>query len=201
MITRHPSDLRPNITFLFLTKVWPCVFSENITLESYVKFFPVRSICCPPSTEHRSRFCVFTKGISWAECWAEKKKKKIKFKVFIIQLSNSNTQNRRSLQEVMFRGYRQHTIEQNAEYRRRQDELMNSSCLFILLHPHLWCLASLHTLKPWKAQPSCLYHIYFYPDTLLQKVLGLRDSILCPAMYWYDIKKETKKETNKQTTK
>lgn len=130
-----------------------------------------------------------------------KRKKKIKFKVFIIQLSNSNTQNRRSLQEVMFRGYRQHTIEQNAEYRRRQDELMNSSCLFILLHPHLWCLASLHTLKPWKAQPSCLYHIYFYPDTLLQKVLGLRDSILCPAMYWYDIKKETKKETNKQTTK
>lgn len=48
----------------------PCVFSENITLESDVKFCPVRTICWPPSTEQRSRSCLSTAGSSWAERWA-----------------------------------------------------------------------------------------------------------------------------------
>lgn len=48
----------------------PWVFSMKTTLESELKFCPVRIICWPPRTEQLSMSCFSTMGSSWAERWA-----------------------------------------------------------------------------------------------------------------------------------
>lgn len=48
----------------------PEVFSVNTTLDSAVKFCPVRIICCPPYTRQLSISCLSTIGSSWADLWA-----------------------------------------------------------------------------------------------------------------------------------
>ncbi len=48
----------------------PCVFSIKMTLESELKFCPVRIICWPPRTEQLSMSCFSTMGSSCAERWA-----------------------------------------------------------------------------------------------------------------------------------
>lgn len=42
----------------------------NTTLDSAVKFCPVRIICCPPYTRQLSMSCLSTIGSSWADLWA-----------------------------------------------------------------------------------------------------------------------------------
>ena len=54
----------------------PWVFSMKITLESELKFCPVRIICWPPRTEQPSISCFSTRGSSWAERWAEAEKER-----------------------------------------------------------------------------------------------------------------------------
>lgn len=46
------------------------VFSVNTTLDSAVKFCPVRIICWPPYTRQLSMSCLSTMGSSWADRWA-----------------------------------------------------------------------------------------------------------------------------------
>lgn len=54
----------------------PWFFSMKMTLESELKFCPVRIICWPPRTEHLSMSCFSTMGSSCAERWAAGKQSK-----------------------------------------------------------------------------------------------------------------------------
>lgn len=53
----------------------PCVFSKKMTLDSEVKFWPLRTICSPPRTEQWSTSWRSTAGCSWADLWAVKQPK------------------------------------------------------------------------------------------------------------------------------
>lgn len=60
----------------WLYKMWldathsPWFFSRKMTLESELKFCPVRIICWPPRTEQLSMSCFSTMGSSCADRWA-----------------------------------------------------------------------------------------------------------------------------------
>lgn len=56
--------------------LWPVVFSVNTTLDSAVKFCPVRIICWPPYTRQLSMSCLSTMGSSWADRWAVGERKR-----------------------------------------------------------------------------------------------------------------------------
>lgn len=58
-----------------LAEYSPWVFSIKMTLESELKFCPVKIICWPPRTEQLSMSCFSTIGSSWADRWAVGRKR------------------------------------------------------------------------------------------------------------------------------
>lgn len=89
-IDRHHKDFMNSVTDLvwkqsmFLECRLPCVFSIKMTLESELKFCPVRIICWPPRTEQLSMSCFSTMGSSWAERWAAGTHKRVACNIYCL---------------------------------------------------------------------------------------------------------------------